>query len=359
VTVAAGATTATFIVTTVSAGSSTIAASYSGASQSAALTVTSAPATPSLLSIALDSPTVVGGGSVNGTVALTSAAPAGGAVVSLQSSDAGVAMIPSSVTVPAGATNASFTVTTRETGGEFRITLTGSYSGTSRSVLLVVAGTPPPLALVSLSISPSTIVGGGIAQGTATLNQMAPSGGTVVTLSSDAPAVANVPGSVTVTAGASAVTFPVVSSNTTAVRTATISASYNNVTRTATLTVNPALVATFVVSGPSGSDTCKLLTPGTADCTFDGRPSSGPIVAWEFTYLVGSQSVTLTTGTGQLSPTFPGCSFFPAPSSVPPGATFLPMEVRLKVRDSAGAASGETVNRNVRVLPNAQCGFGF
>jgi hypothetical protein len=103
-----------------------------------------------------------------------------------------------------------------------------------------------------------------------------------------------------------------------------------------------------------------LNTGGTsADCTFDGRSSTGVITAWDFTYLMGTQSVSLTSTTGQLSPTFPGCGFFPAPSTVPAGTTFLQMEVRLKVRDAAGNTSVVMVDANVKVLPNQQCGFSF
>ena len=43
---------------------------------------------------------------------LTSAAPAGGAVVALSSSDWVSFYVPASVTVPAGATSAKFTITT-------------------------------------------------------------------------------------------------------------------------------------------------------------------------------------------------------------------------------------------------------
>jgi hypothetical protein len=347
-------------VTTVAAGSATITASYNSVNQTAALTVTAPPAQATLLSIGLDSTTVPGGGSVTATVTLSGAAPAGGAAVTIQSSDPGVTItIPASVTVPAGATTASFAIGTRETGGEFRVTITASYSGTSRSVLLIVGATPPPLALVSVAINPATVTAGGTAQGTVTLNQAAPASGTAVDLSSNMTSVATVPANVTVAAGSSTATFTVTTTNAASPQTVTISASFNNVTKTATLTVNPILFANFTVSGPSGTDMCKLLSPTTVDCIYDGRASVGAIVSWEFTSVIGSQSVTLTTTNGQLSPTFSGCSFFPTPASVPAGTTSIGLDVHLRVRDAGGSVSGETVNRNVRILPNQQCGFGF
>src|SRR5690242_2803518 len=51
-------------------------------------------------------PTVVGGTSVGATMSLTGAAPSGGALVQLVSTDTTVATVPASVTIPAGASSA-------------------------------------------------------------------------------------------------------------------------------------------------------------------------------------------------------------------------------------------------------------
>ena len=56
--------------------------------------------------------TIEGGGISTGQVALTASAPAGGAVVSLSSSNTAVARVPASVTVPTGSNVATFTVAT-------------------------------------------------------------------------------------------------------------------------------------------------------------------------------------------------------------------------------------------------------
>ena len=57
--------------------------------------------------------TVAGGTQVTATILLTGAAPAGGSLVTLVSTDTTVATVPPSVLVPAGATSASFIVTTK------------------------------------------------------------------------------------------------------------------------------------------------------------------------------------------------------------------------------------------------------
>jgi hypothetical protein len=55
---------------------------------------------------------VVGGDAVTGTVKLDAAAPAGGVTVTLSSSAPALATVPANVTVPEGASTATFTVTT-------------------------------------------------------------------------------------------------------------------------------------------------------------------------------------------------------------------------------------------------------
>ncbi len=93
-----------------------------------------------LSSLSLNPSTVVGGllGSSTGTVTLSGPAPSGGAVVSLSSSNASVASVPASVTVPAGATSASFTVNTSIVVVSTSVTISGSYNGTTQSASLTV-----------------------------------------------------------------------------------------------------------------------------------------------------------------------------------------------------------------------------
>ncbi len=147
VTVAAGSTSTSFTVTGVAAGTATITASAGGGSaQSPALTVTRAPA---LASITLSAPTVVGGSAVSGTATLTGPAPAGGAVVSLSGSDP--VIVPSSVTVPAGSSAATFSVSTRAVGGTTSATITGTYGGASASATLSV--TRPTTATASFGVT--------------------------------------------------------------------------------------------------------------------------------------------------------------------------------------------------------------
>ena len=102
------------------------------------------PPAASLNSLALNPTSVTGGGTSQGSVTLTSAAPSGGAVVALSSSNPGVAGVPVSVSVTSGATSASFSVSTSAVGANTSVSITGSYNGTSRTGTLTVTPVPPP-----------------------------------------------------------------------------------------------------------------------------------------------------------------------------------------------------------------------
>ena len=241
VTVAAGATSATFTVSTSAVAVSTtvsISATFGGASRSASLTVTAAPPPPpTLSSLSLNPTSVTGGNSSTGTVTLSGAAPAGGATVTLSSNNTPAARVPASVTVAAGATSATFTVSTSAVTASTTVTISAAYSGASRSASLTVTPAPPPPPTVSsLTLNPANVFGGQSSTGTVTLTGPAPAGGAQVFLSSNNGA-ARVPSSVIVPAGASSVSFTVNTSFVLISTSATISASYNGTTRSATLGV--------------------------------------------------------------------------------------------------------------------------
>jgi hypothetical protein len=162
VTVAAGATTATFTVTTsavTAATPVTISASYVGTTKTILLTV-SPIAAVTLSSVVLNPATVNGGSSSTGTVTLSGPAPSG-AVVSLSSS-ASAAAVPANVTVPAGATTATFTATTGTVTASTPVIISASYGGTTETTLLTVnpattAGTPAGTYTLTVTGSSGTL----------------------------------------------------------------------------------------------------------------------------------------------------------------------------------------------------------
>jgi hypothetical protein len=209
---------------------------------------------PALSTLALNPTSVVGGNTSQGTVTLTSAAPSGGAIVTLSSSNTSVATVPASVTVAAGATSVTFTVSTVSVSASTPATISGAYGGVTRSATLTVAPPAAPAALSALSLTPTSVTGGTSSQGRVTLTAAAPAGGFAVTLSSSNAAAA-VPASVSVAQGATSATFPISTSGVTTSTPVTITASAAGVTRTATLTVTPpgqTATLTVTATGRSG-----------------------------------------------------------------------------------------------------------
>jgi hypothetical protein len=213
---------------------------------------------PSLAGIALNPASVVGGNTSEGTASLTSAAPSGGAVVTLTSSNTSAATVPASVTIPAGAFSATFTVSTASVTASTSLTISGAFGGTARSATLTVTpppAPPPPASLSTLAVNPASVIGGASSQGTVTLTSAAPAGGFAVSLSSSNTAAATVPASVSVAQGATSATFAIATSAVTTSTPVTITASAAGVTRTATLTVNPppqTATLTVTATGRSG-----------------------------------------------------------------------------------------------------------
>jgi len=88
------------------------------------------PSSSASLSSLTVSPTdVVGPDPATGTVTLSSAAPSGGFTVDLTSDNTAAATVPPSVTVPAGSTSATFTVSTKEVTNAQSAVIIGTVGG--------------------------------------------------------------------------------------------------------------------------------------------------------------------------------------------------------------------------------------
>src|SRR2546426_4655719 len=184
-------------------------------------------------------------------LSLVQAAVAAGITVSRAELDSGQLLVQGSDAVPNASISIDGVVRGKADGtGAFKIQFEGFKStscvitvsdGTSSARATLSGCTPTGLALSTLTLSPTSVVGGSASKGTATLTGAAPTGGTVVTLSSKTPTVATVPASVTVPAGATSMGFSISTVSVTASTSVTISASLGGVTKTAILTVTPSL----------------------------------------------------------------------------------------------------------------------
>lgn len=225
--------------------------------------------------------------------------------------------------------------------------------------------TPPPgpaVTLASLSVNPSTVVGGSPATVTATLSAAAPAAGASVTLASSNSAV-TVPGSIAIAAGSTSGTAQATTSAVTASASATITGSFGGTSQTANLVVDPpAVVARFTVTSPArGADACQLSANAPPDCVLDGSASSGAgsIVRWTWRFTVGPDSEDQVTTVPTTRPSASCALFSREPATTAGGQTFIQMRIQLIVRDAAGRDSAPAVNNNVRVFPQQTCGRGF
>jgi hypothetical protein len=298
VTIAAGDMGASFRITAGSVSSpvsATITATLNGVSKSTTVTVNPAIA---LSGLTLSPSTVSGGGSSQGTVTLSSAAPAGGIVISFVSNN-NAATVPASVTIPQGSSSATFNVSTSAVTGTTIGDIVAIYNYVIRTApLTVTAGSA--VTLSDVSVNPSQVIGGTSSQGTVTLSGPAPAGGINVTLGSNS--AATVPSSVTVSAGNATATFTVTTTSVSSATNATISASYNGVTRTAFLTITPSVALTSVslnpasVVGGAGS---------TGTVTLNGlAPAGGSTVALSSNNSSATVPASVSVAAGQNSATF-------------------------------------------------------
>lgn len=98
----------------------------------------------------LSETSIPGQGRPTATVTLSTAAPSGGAVVRLSSSNTEAARVPATVTVAAGSTTATFQVDTSTLSTRATVTLTATYASISKTATLTVT-LPTPRASFTVS----------------------------------------------------------------------------------------------------------------------------------------------------------------------------------------------------------------
>jgi hypothetical protein len=213
--------------------------------------------TPAYGNVTATPATVVGGTPTQITISLVagSVAPANGFSFSVSSSNSTVLQVPSTVFMPAGSSSVRFNATTRSVTSTQSVTIRIRNNQLGRRNLSVTvtpaAPSPTPLSLSALTLAASSVIGGNTVQGTVTLNAAAPAATTVTLASSSTSASA--PPSVTVAAGATSASFKINTTTVTAATSAIISGTFNGVTRSATLTINP-----VSAPPPPATDTVRI-----------------------------------------------------------------------------------------------------
>jgi hypothetical protein len=282
-----------------------------------AITVTSPVAPPdvNLFAILAEPGNAYGGNTAHARVMLDNPAPAGGAVVSLSTDIPQVNLPATTVTVPAGSTDA--TISNIATGpvpnngvsigiiGDLFAGFANGRGQNSFGILPILYGT---------SLSDESVVGGTSVNATVTLQSAAPSGGTTVRLVSSDPDIVRPPATVFIPAGATDVDFTIPTS-TVAVATRVIIETGTDIDGYRApqiwLTVTPpgspqpppslsslTLSSSTVLAGSTVTGTLRLTSPapaGGAVVRLQGSMEGEVIVPQSVTIPAGSISATFTT----------------------------------------------------------------
>ncbi len=238
---------------------------------------------------------ITGGNSAVGTISLQSHAPAGGQVVTLTSMHPDVT-VPASVTVPAGALTATFSLSTEIASRDYSAAIYAEADGAGVGTTVLVKRVTPK----SVTFSPATVPGGNASVGTVTLNVAAPAGGAVIQLKSTS-ALVTVPATVTVAEGQTTATFDISTAVTPRTIRANIQATAAGVRVAGVLIVSGVNVTSVtlapnsVLGGTSTTGTVNLNT---------NAPTGGLTVQLYTTTANASVPVSVTVPAGQKTATF-------------------------------------------------------
>ena len=231
---------------------------------------------PSLSSLTLSQSSVLAGGTVTGTVRLTSPALAGGAVVSVQGSMEGQVIVPSSVTVPAGSISATFTTTRAPEVNTPHWVFIGAHYGTfngAQARILEVDPAPGPPTSLAMGPASQDVIGGQSGRASVALAIPAPAGGGSISLTTDNPSFIHLPPSVRIAGGNSTNTFTIGTSPVSRLTTGgNVFASAGGVTKSIFVNVSPdpnaprllqsiSIAPASVPGGTSATGTVTLSAP--------------------------------------------------------------------------------------------------
>ena len=396
VTVAAGATTATFIATAaasiVSNQTATVTASLGSSLQTATISLLA----PVLVSTLACSPSSLGPSAASMcTITMTQASPAGGFSVTLASNNA-LLIVPATVTIAAGATTATFTTTAAASIASNQTATVTASMGSSLQTAAV--GLLAPVLVSGVACSPASLGQSAASTCTVTTTQTAPAGGSSVTLASN-NALLTVTPSATVPAGATTATFiATAAASITSNQSATVTASLAGSSQTVIVSLwAPVMVSALACNpnslGQTAVSTCTLILTQPAPAGGIAIPlsSNNPLLTVPPTTTVtagatsstfnatvaatipGNQSATITAALNGESiaatislafPTWPNgynyqATFTVAAGQVPSAQTNFPVLISGTFADFATTANGgrisntctQTVGNNATTVP--------
>jgi hypothetical protein len=279
----------------------------------ASIPITVSDYLPSVASVSFSPSTVTGGSIATGTVSLSGPAPPDGATVVLAPEPIGITQLPPTVAVAAGSTTGTFSAVSSSVPASTIVLVTASYNNTEAVGSLTVTPAPSSVGLQGLSFNPTIINSGGTSTGTVALTGPAPSGGAYVTLSASLQGVVVLPPPVSIPSGGTVATFTLNTLPVPNPTNVTITATYNNTTVSAVVTVNPSsapVVVSNVGFSPSsivGGDTANgavtlsgSVSASGASVTFTSSPS-GLVQLSSVTVAGGSTSASFSAPTSAVN----------------------------------------------------------
>jgi fibronectin type 3 domain-containing protein len=229
------------------------------------------------------------------TIALSRAAPGGGATVTLTNTNA-MLTVPASVTVAAATTSATFHVATAAIPGDQSATVTSTYNGSSSSATISLVA---PVLVSALSCNPVTLGPGAASVCTVTLNKNALAGGASVAVST-VNSLLTAPSPLTIAAGSSSASFTLQAGAFTANQSGSVTATYNGSTQSAAIALTVSVrvsslvcTPTGVMSGAATSCTVTLSQPAPTNTTV-ALSSSSTLIAVPVGIVVTAGSTTKT-----------------------------------------------------------------
>lgn len=276
VTVRQGETSAEFTVTTSAtpqSANAVITATGATVSKTANLTIASAQ----LSTLSKQVSQVIGGQTAAFTLLATSKAGAGGLLVNLSSSNPSALTVPASVLIPANASTATFSASTKSVAAQTNVTLTATDGKVTRTEQLLLM----PEGLTGFDLSPTSVTGGGTVSGR--LAAFAGHNGFSVVITSDQPQVAAVPAKVSVPANQTSQGFSITTNPVSVPTTVRLSAQLAASTKADLVGVlgSPTLSTSLMVNPPSiralslSNTTVAAGSPFTGTITLTGPAPAG------------------------------------------------------------------------------------
>lgn len=258
--------------------------------------ITLLPAPTSIASLIVVPYTAAGGASMTGTVTITPPADSGGDTVALSASFTNTATpagtplpvsIPSTVSIPGGASQAQFTVSSMAVKKTTDVTLTATLNTSAASFIVEIV---PSISLAGISCQQSEVTSGNSLLCSVSLSIPAPAGGQAVQVTSSDNTALPVPGggSVVVPPGSSSQSFILVGGTASASEVVTLTATLMGATSgsvTTMITMDPvnALMVSAVTLSASvvqgGQGTCASGSIGGTVTISGAAPPGGLTVS--------------------------------------------------------------------------------